>query len=83
MPEETITFDAPEAEGEAETTTANEPSTEQSPKPAPKHTESDYEIVNDDTANEEIEADSDSPLDDADYELDELEAEIARELEDD
>lgn len=93
--EETITFDdAPDNDDNkpANTTEKEPPIThhdESTPpnKTTPKRSESDYEMVNDDTAignNEEedvaIEADLDASLDDADYELDELEAEIAREL---
>jgi hypothetical protein len=54
----------------------------------PLRSESDYELIDVDcnktTADPvlQIEEGTDTPLDDADYELDELEAEIARELED-
>jgi hypothetical protein len=63
-------------------------STVQLSKPPTIRSESDYEMVDDDgtrlledsVVNSDIGADT--PLEDADYELDELEAEIARELED-
>lgn len=52
-------------------------------KPIAQRTESDYEMIGDDVGGKDLDAAvDDSPPDDAGYELDELEAEIARELED-
>ena len=96
--EETITFDgdgdALATSGEAEQEEKSSAlfakveaasATAAASKPTAKLSEADYEMVGEDTGGDDVEGDigdDDSPLEAADYELDELEAEIARELED-
>lgn len=68
--------------GEANTATPADAAS----RPTTKRAESDYEMVGDDSTGVDVDdantGDDASPQEDADYELDELEAEIARELED-
>jgi hypothetical protein len=88
--DETITFETTDVSGsvahDAESTALFKPesASASSVKPVTKGpSESDFEMVGEDKLDTEIEDGAeDSPLGDEDYELDELEAEIARELED-
>jgi hypothetical protein len=89
--DETITFETSDAPGsvalDAESTALfakHESASTTAVKPATKGpSESDFEMVGEDKLDTEVEDGAeDSPLGDEDYELDELEAEIARELED-
>jgi hypothetical protein len=95
--EETVTFDSSSGDGVATGETEQEEPSElfdkkeedtsaPASKPTPKRSESDYEMVGDESSGYDVAGainDDGVPLEEANYELDELEAEIARELEDD